>query len=524
MEQKGSDAKTLFTRNATGFVKSVSFFDSISINMIYMSIGAGLAGIGFSTILLPTMSGVNLVYASLIAAILTIPQAIVYSLMTQRMPRTGADYVWLSRSLGGWFGSSITFMGITMETMPYVALIAISFVFAIGSVGLFFNSSNSTYLGLAIPNTPGAVGALPTLQFEVSALAVMLLILLNIFFPRVGIKLVTGCFVVGIVALILSIAFMLNAGASGVSSYVNSLAIKNTTYQSIAAAYSGSSFSLVPTLLMIPFFYIYTYPWFNGLVAVGSELRGRNTSKWNAPISLILATVITTVPFAVMYYVAGLPFINSALTNSNLVVNYSFNFWTLGMGVAPNFTLAFVVGLGWIVWDVGIMAYGIILISRYLFAQSFDRFLPGKLATVSERFGSPIYAHIVDLIITVIVIGLGIRFYGTAANLYGNVAASMMFFGFVGAAAAIYAIRQETRGSLTRTLLAVAGVMQAVVFAFVSYLFFAYASVWGGNYLSYGYIVASFVGGVAIYFASRSYHLRKSGLNIDLIFKEIPPE
>lgn len=488
--------------------------------MIYMSIGAGLAGIGFSTYLFPSMSGVNLVYASLISAVLTIPQALVYSMMTQRMPRTGADYVWVSRSLGGLFGSSITFMGITMETMPYVALIAISFVFAVGSVGLFFDSSSPTYLGLALPN--GNVGANPMTQFAVAAIAIILLVLLNIFLPRVGIKFVTGCFVVGIIALIMSIAFLLNAGSAGVASYVDGLGISGTTYSSLASSYSGSSFDFLPTLLMIPFFFIFTYPWFNGLMAVGSELRGNNIRKWNAPISLFLATIITTVPFAAMYYVAGLPFINQALHDSNLVQNYSFNFWTLGMGVAPNSSLAFIVGLGWIIWEVGIMAYGIILISRYLFAQSFDRFLPSKLSTVSEKYGSPIYAHVVDLIITVIVIALAIEYYGNASNLYGNVAASMIFFGFVGISAAVHAIRKEKRGSF-RSVLASAGILQAMIFAFVAYLFFAYAGIWGGNYLSYGYIIASFIGGLAIYSIGKNYHLRK-GLNIDLVFKEIPPE
>ena len=168
------------------------------------------------------------------------------------------------------------------------------------------------------------------------------------------------------------------------------------------------------------------------------------------------------------------------------------------------------------------MAYGIILISRYLFAQSFDRFLPGKLSTVSEKYGSPIYAHVVDLIITVIVIALAIEYYGNASNLYGNVAASMIFFGFVGISAAVHAIRKEKKGNF-RSVLASAGILQAAIFAFVAYLFFAYAGIWGGNYLSYGYIIASFIGGLVIYSIGKNYHMRK-GLNIDLVFKEIPPE
>ncbi len=92
----------------------------------YMSIGAALALIGFTMEILPTVNGVNLVYGSAIAALLAVPQMIVYTIMQRHVSRTGGDYVWLSRSLGGFAGSTLTFMGMTLETMPYLALIALS--------------------------------------------------------------------------------------------------------------------------------------------------------------------------------------------------------------------------------------------------------------------------------------------------------------------------------------------------------------------------------------------------------------
>jgi hypothetical protein len=54
----------VFLREATGLVKSVSLLDAVSINVSDMSAGAALATVGFTTILLPTMAGVNLLYAS----------------------------------------------------------------------------------------------------------------------------------------------------------------------------------------------------------------------------------------------------------------------------------------------------------------------------------------------------------------------------------------------------------------------------------------------------------------------------
>ena len=104
--------------------KNVSLFDAISINVTYMSVGAALSLVGYTMLALPTVSGVNLVYGSTIAALLAIPQMVVYTMMSRRVARTGGDYVWMSRSLGGFVGSTITLMGVTRETMPYLALIA----------------------------------------------------------------------------------------------------------------------------------------------------------------------------------------------------------------------------------------------------------------------------------------------------------------------------------------------------------------------------------------------------------------
>ena len=198
--------------------------------------------------------------------------------------------------------------------------------------------------------------------------------------------------------------------------------------------------------------------------------------------------ILITVPFETMYHVGGFAFTNGALTNANLVYDHSFNFWTLAMGVSNNFIMQLVIGLGWILFTMAVLAFGIITISRYLLAQSFDRFLPERLAYVSPRFASPVAAHILDLVVTVALIGLASFLYGTISSLYGAVVAAMIYFAFVGLAAVIYAIRHEKTGK--RLILAVAGALQVVAFGYLTYEFFVYHQVWGGNPLAYGYIIA----------------------------------
>jgi amino acid transporter len=458
------------------------------------------------------------VYASLIGFLFSIPQVVVYSMMSRRSSRTGGDYVWMSRSLGGFTGSAVTFMGMTMETMPYLALIALAAVFAIGSVGV--SLGDGWFNGLAV------AGAAPLSQFLVAAVIFAALIGLNIVRPKFGFKLITVLMVVGLLALVVSIGTILSAGQSGVAGYINSLGITDAngnpaTYLSLANSYVGPSFDLGATLSVLPFFAIFVYPWFNASASVGSELRTKGAIRWNAPISALMAFLIVTIPLATMYYVGGLGFTNAALSNADLVYDYSFNFWTLAIGVTQSMPLRFFIGAGWILWEVAILAFGIITISRYLLAQSFDRFLPSQFAGVSKKWNSPVFAHVFDLVVTVALIGFAAFVYGTVESLYGAVLAAMIYFLFVGVGAAVYGLRREK--GRDRAVLAVAGTLMAAAFLYISYEFLAAPLVWGGNELAYGYIIVTFAAGVVIYMASQAYH-KSHGLDLSMLFREIPPE
>jgi glutamate:GABA antiporter len=524
-------AKGVFVRESTGLVRNVSLIDALSLNMGNMSAGAALATIGFTMTALPSVSGVNLVWGSIIAFLFSVPQMVIYTIMGRRISRTGGDYVWVTRTLGGFLGSSLSFMGYTLETLAYLALIVLSAVFAIGSVGLAMG--NLGFLGLALPGyLPGSD---TVSQFLLGAGIFALLIAVNIVRPRIGYRIVTTCIALGVAAIVVSIAILLAAGHTGVVNYVNGLnlvdASKNPiTYDSLANSYSGPSFDLGATISILPFFAIFVYPWMNAGPAVGSELKGARTQRWNIPIASVIVLVLVTAAFGTMYAVGGLPFTNQALANPVLVFDNSFNFWTLAMGVSGSTTVQAFIGLGWILWNVGILAYGVIVISRYLLAQAFDRFLPSKIAYVSPRFGSPVIAQTLVLVLTVALIGATAFLYGSLQALFAAVIAAMIYFAFVGITAMVHATRHERGG--TKTLLMVSGLLTTLVFAYITYQFLSAPTIWGtaasvggvpGYLVAYGYVAGSFILGAVIYLASKSYHAKK-GVDLSLAFKEIPPE
>jgi amino acid transporter len=507
-----------FVRKASGLRRDVSLLDVVSLNLSNMSGGAALGVIGFTTVLLASTSGVNLVYGSILAWLLSIPQIIVYTMMTTRISRTGGDYIWASRVYGGFFGGSLSFMGYTLETMAYLALIALAAVVSIGSVGLSLGYENM--LSLALPgNIPGAnlVG-----QFVIAAIIFAALIAVNILKPKAGYKIVAVAVIIAIAATFVGIFTLLAAGTTGVQNYMSFLNTigANATYTSVASSYSGPTFDLSATIFMLPFFSIFVYPWLNAGPAVASEIKGKGALRYNILISSIVTLVVVTAAFASMYYAGGFAFINGALANPNLVYNYSFNFWTLAMGVSSNMAVSWFIGLGWILWNVAILAYGIIVLSRYLFAQSFDRFLPEKVAYVSPKFSSPVVALVIELVGTLLLIGLASFFYGTLVALYGAVVAAMIYFLFIGVAAVIYAFKNEKGGS--KAILATAGALMAIVFAYITFQFLSNPTIWGGNPIAYGWVAGSFIGGIIIYAISKSYY-GKRGIDISLAYKELPP-
>ena len=190
------------------------------------------------------------------------------------------------------------------------------------------------------------------------------------------------------------------------------------------------------------------------------------------------------------------------------------------MGVSTP-ALGWFLGIVWILWNFAVLIVTIMAIARYIFSLSFDRFLPSKLAYVSPRYGSPVVALILELVVAVPVVAATVFYYGPLSALADTAVAPMIFFAFVGLSAALYGIKKET--GVIRTTLAVAGILSALIFTYISYQFVALSSIYGGNTLSYAYVVGSFIAGVIIYFASK-YYLKSKGLDLDMVYKQLPPE
>src|ERR671922_2794113 len=98
MAVKTGAGDQLFVRKSTGLVREASALDATIFNAVFSApVGATLAwGVFFA---LSAFPGSDLVTATILSFVLNVPVLIMMALLASSMPRTGGDYVWVSRIL-----------------------------------------------------------------------------------------------------------------------------------------------------------------------------------------------------------------------------------------------------------------------------------------------------------------------------------------------------------------------------------------------------------------------------------------
>src|SRR5215471_11076853 len=133
----------LFVRKSTGLVREASAFDAMVFNAVFSApVGATLAwGVFIALSLFP---GADLVTATIVSFVINVPVLVMMALMASSMPRTGGDYVWVSRILSPPLATVSNF-GAAFSAMIGATFWARYFpVFALGptlvTFGIFFHN------------------------------------------------------------------------------------------------------------------------------------------------------------------------------------------------------------------------------------------------------------------------------------------------------------------------------------------------------------------------------------------------
>jgi len=318
------------------------------------------------------------------------------------------------------------------------------------------------------------------------------------------------------------------------ASAYNSLLGNPAAYQSVlqTGGITPPPSPMLATAAALPFTW-FSYTWFNLPVAWSGEMKHVRKSMPIAVILSVAATAAYYILFAIFVCGAfGQPFLENW---SSLAAAGTAPIPGIG-GFVPFFALLVYHNVAlYLIMFLALwlpMFYGtppvILSQTRYMFAFAFDRLLPDRLASVNERFHTPIVATLL------VVAGYFVGIAG-AAFLSGEFATALyaiFTFGYIipSIAGIVFPYRKKLlyenafvwRKKIGIPLIALLGLGSLIYLAYSTYLANQSGSLPIDSF-SMSVYAAIYGSGAIILLVSYFWNKRR-GIPLELVFKEVPPE
>lgn len=527
----------LFVRDATGLVREVSWVDAAMYNMIWASVPLAIAflllfGPGFYT-------GGNLYVATIAALVLTISTGFLYAMLSAAVPRSGGDYTWISRALSPAVG--------LMSNLSWNFWIT----FFIGVYAVYTTAYGLSPLLRLWASRSGSQALLDLADSLVTrtgtlitGLAIVLLSGVLLAFSR-GLRgflrVQRWTFVLWLVgAMLIPIVVMLfvsrTTALTRFDSYVTELGGPRGASDLIlkAGREAQAPFNFGQSILMVtlPF---YTLAFIFQSVYFGGEIkRARRSSLLSIPGAHALASALILLSAVAFLTGIGRDFLAGlALTSPT---DYGFSFTPLYTEVAAvasgNVVIGSIIILGFTLMLIIFVAQTMLQLSRNIFAWSFDRLLPEKIAEVNPRTHSPAIAVVVITVVSLISVVI-ISLNQQLSFLVGLFGLSLTYIS-VAVAGILFPYRKRDvfeaspyngrlGGVPVMTLVGVASLLTMGVAVAILLLDRNSGTNWDLNTNRVLLGAGIFLAGLPIFYIIRAFQ-RARGVNVDLAFREIPPE
>jgi APA family basic amino acid/polyamine antiporter len=524
----GSGEGGYFTRQSSGLVRGISLSSAVVLNLSFIGIVQALLAV---TLIPSSFPGANPAIVTLITAVAMIAPYAMYGLFTRLMPRSGGDYVFVSRSLGPWLGLAAS----VNVTLWYVAAIAyLTFLIpqtalptALGSIGVIADSDTlvtwSSDLLLDGWTFLFAGGAILLLFVSASVRLNWTLRVARVLF---------GLAALGVVVSIVVLLF------NGRDDFVSAVAAFGGDYdQIVAAADIDTSFDLGDTLLATTLAF-FSLGFGIATAYTGGELRSsRQTAVRGMLLALAAAALAMVIAFGLASRVMGNDFLGAATILSTAGDEaYPFgvgsNFFFFVAMLADSTIIAALLGIAFVAAAAALCVPVFLIASRSIFAWSFDRLVPSALSEVNPRTRSPLRANLIVLAVAFAYLALMV--FGSAdftTILFTQVLGLLGTFMLVALAGAALPFRRPElyrAGGVERRVLGLPLLTVVSLIAFGIYLFFtitlATQDVLAAN-SSVGIKALIVIAVVALVAYPLSYVVNKQrGLDLSLANRTLPPE
>lgn len=528
------EKKTVFAREATGLVREIGPLDSF---IMVVGIILGLGWITAFSAMWYLFPGVNTTITFLLIAIFALPNGLYYVLATTVMPRSGGGgYLPLSRTIHPLLGlvSSFIFATALIVNEGYTAnwIVTLGISDPLGSYATITSNPSLTNLASTLGST--------NWSFLVGSMVLVILTLLAILGSRVILRVNLVVFAIGILGQLVMISLLATSSPatfqaaldkfSGPGAYTNIINLASSN------GFTWPSSWLLPTLLALPLAWFLTtgYAWntyFSGEI--------RKVSR-TMTISVVGGLAYFVIMFGALAYLIP----RAVGSTFNFSANYLYNKGLYPLSVPP-FSTSFIALLNsnpflnaFLI--ITLVSFGILIInawyfiiSRIFLAWSFDRAIPSAFGKVSDTYHSPVWA----IIATGFFAWLALAFYSFLPAISGVVNLTYIYiFGLIfdGLAGIALPLRYKTMFNQSPPLaqkklgkipwISILGVYSVIFLGSLLALSLYNPAIAG----PLGYQTAAIIIGVAvlaivIYYSMKAYNAKR-GLDMDLVFKQIPPE
>jgi amino acid transporter len=533
-----SRSRGVFLREATGLVREAGWIDILIFASLNISWGLSawwyfLWGPYFAP-------GGNLHLGILLVTVPMVFGALAWALLVTIAPRSGGDYVFVSRILHpllgflssfGWVVANFVWIAVLSA---YVADPALSITFSL--VGL---SGAAEFV-------KSQVGL-----FLVGALVIAISALVSIMGMKAFRIFQAACFALGVLMFALVWAVLLGASRSDFVAAWNrvSAVYGSADYDTlvreglkyIRETYGVSteySWDLAKALPLMPVAaWGLLYPYLAAYIA-GETRDVQRSMLIGIPGGLLLTAISWWVTGALLERVVGYDFL--------LAVAYAYgdglelyklpyppSYHVFAAIMAPDWA-KWLIGLGFVAWTFYYALYSIMPMSRIFLAWAFDRLAPSFFADVSERFHAPVKSVLLITALGYAALAVYAAFPQYLASFTAMIPQISTTFMLTAVSAIAVPFRSKTKSMYESSpvsklklgpvpFLTVCGAVYAALLLSLLYFYFTIPGLGALHVPSLAAMAAAYGLGTAYFYAVKWYRKRQ-GIDIDIAFRELPPE
>ncbi|MCI2415171.1 MAG: APC family permease [Candidatus Aramenus sp.] len=528
------ETKKVFLRESSGLVREVSPWSSLLASWALVTGGIPILIIEW----LYLDPGINWTLSFLVTLIPALGSAFLFYVSGVSMPRAGGDYVFNSRASSPWvgfvnyFGLFVAF-ALSLGLYSYYAASWFSYLFS--GLGLYYNNQALLNLGNFFGSTNGSV---------IVGVVVVVISSLLAFSNRLAWKFVLVSGIVSVLSTVVLFATLATISPSSFAHALSSFTGMNDAYNEVIkdAVSNGLSFVSNPiagALLGIPVVWYY-FTWYNLPASWSGEMK---SVRKNVMYSIVVSIVLIALYYVMFTQLSLDAFGNEFLTawsyiSANGVNDPVYNSLSSIGPFIPFFVL--MVNHNVVLYFISFLALWlpnfysnpplVIALTRYLFAWSFDRVAPAWLADVNDRLHVPLKATAVITAVGII----GVLMYAYL-QVIETVDVTVVFeIGY-----AVFAISTALMPFLKKDMFSTSvpfkrrimgvPIISWVGFGVFAFLMYALAVTFNNpvllpiNVPTLASLGVIYGGGALIYSISKRLNASK-GIDIGLVFKEIPPE